>query len=135
MTKCGRYGTATFDYNPSTIRDSVKRSLERLRTDYFDVVHLHDVEFVCEEVAPRRTGIHTSALDDEKEDYGLLECDEDKIRGEGDQKILDAFAELRKMKEEGLIKHIGITGAFYKVYFSVCNTHSAKDIHCIPCSG
>ncbi|KAJ7067964.1 Aldo/keto reductase [Mycena amicta] len=114
MTKCGRYGMSNFDYSPATIRDSVKRSLERLRTDYLDVVHLHDVEFVSQEVAPRRTGTHTSALGAEKEEYGLLEGEEGKIRGEGDQKILDAFAELRKMQDEGLIKYIGITG--YPLY-------------------
>ncbi|KAJ7499275.1 Aldo/keto reductase [Mycena latifolia] len=114
MTKCGRYGMAEFDYTPNRIRESVKRSLERLHTDYFDVVHLHDIEFVCTEVAPRRTGNHTSALSEDKAAYGLLEGEESKIRGDGDQRILDAFAELQKMKEEGLIKHIGITG--YPLY-------------------
>ncbi|KAJ7122795.1 Aldo/keto reductase [Mycena epipterygia] len=114
MTKCGRYGTADFDYYPGRIRESVKRSLERLRTDYLDVVHLHDIEFVCTEVAPRRTGDHTSALGEDKAAYGLMEGEESKIRGEGDQRILDAFAELRKMKDEGLIKHIGLTG--YPLY-------------------
>ncbi|KAF7313526.1 hypothetical protein HMN09_00508600 [Mycena chlorophos] len=110
MTKCGRFETNEFNYTPSTIRDSVKRSLQRLKTDYLDVVHLHDVEFVCEEVTPRRTGNHTSALGDEKEAYGLGEGEEGKVRGEGDRKILEAFAELRKMQEEGLIRHVGITG-------------------------
>ncbi|KAJ6567226.1 Aldo/keto reductase [Mycena vulgaris] len=114
MTKCGRYGMADFDYSPGKIRESVKRSLDRLHTDYLDVVHLHDIEFVCTEVAPRRTGNHLSALGEEKAAYGLLEGEESKIRGEGDQKILDAFAELQKMKEEGLIKHIGMTG--YPLY-------------------
>ncbi|KAJ7087198.1 Aldo/keto reductase [Mycena belliarum] len=114
MTKCGRYGMADFDYTPSKIRETVKRSLERLRANYFDVVHLHDIEFVCAEVAPRRTGNHTSALGEEKAAYGLLEGEESKIRGPGDQKVLDAFAELQKMKEEGLIKHIGVTG--YPLY-------------------
>ncbi|EDR12522.1 galactose dehydrogenase, partial [Laccaria bicolor S238N-H82] len=74
MTKCGRYGVASFDYSPATIRASVKQSLERLKTNYLDVVYLHDVEFVC------------------------------------DQLVLDAFAELRKLQEEGLIRRIGITG-------------------------
>ncbi|KAF7353094.1 hypothetical protein MVEN_01277400 [Mycena venus] len=114
MTKCGRYGMADFDYTPARIRESVKRSLERLHTDYLDVVHLHDIEFVCTEVTPRRTGNHTSALGEEKAAYGLLEGEESQIRGEGDQRILDAFAELRKMQEEGLIKYIGITG--YPLY-------------------
>ncbi|KAJ7781614.1 Aldo/keto reductase [Mycena metata] len=114
MTKCGRYGMAEFDYTPTRIRASVKRSLERLHTEYLDVVHLHDVEFVGTEVAPRRTGIHASALLEEKAGYGLLEGEEATVRGEGDQRILDAFAELQKMKDEGLIKHIGITG--YPLY-------------------
>ncbi|KAJ7162580.1 Aldo/keto reductase [Mycena crocata] len=114
MTKCGRYGMSDFDYSPSRIRDSVKRSLERLHTDYLDVVHLHDIEFVCTEVAPRRTGNHTSALVEDKEAYGLTEGREGNVRGEGDQRVLDAFAELQKMKDEGLIKHIGVTG--YPLY-------------------
>jgi diketogulonate reductase-like aldo/keto reductase len=33
-----------------------------------------------------------------------------KVWGEGDQKVLDGFKELQKMKDEGLIKSIGITG-------------------------
>lgn len=51
-----------------------------------------------------------SALGEDKAAYGLMEGEEDTVRGEGDQRILDAFAELQKMKDEGLIKHIGITG-------------------------
>lgn len=46
MTKCGRYGVWEFDYSPSTVRKSVKRSCARLGVDYLDVVYLHDVEFV-----------------------------------------------------------------------------------------
>ncbi|KAJ7638485.1 Aldo/keto reductase [Roridomyces roridus] len=114
MTKCGRYGMADFDYSPGRIRDSVKRSLERLKIDYFDVVHLHDIEFVSTEVTPRRTGNHSSALGADRSAYGLGEGDEGKIRGDGDQRVLDAFHELQKMKEEGLIKNIGITG--YPLY-------------------
>ncbi|KAJ7237209.1 NADP-dependent oxidoreductase domain-containing protein [Mycena haematopus] len=114
MTKCGRNGKAEFDYTPARIRESVKRSLDRMHTDYLDVVHLHDIEFVCTEVTPRRTGTHTSALSEDKAAYGLMEGEEGQVRGEGDQKVLDAFAELRKMQEEGLIKHIGITG--YPLY-------------------
>ncbi|KAJ7667654.1 Aldo/keto reductase [Mycena polygramma] len=108
MTKCGRYGMGDFNYTPTKIRESVRRSLERLQTDYLDVVHLHDIEFVATEVTPRRTGDHTSALEEDKAAYGLLE--EEKAT----RKVLDAFAELRKMQDEGLIKHIGITG--YPLY-------------------
>lgn len=110
MTKCGRYGLASFDYAPTTIRESVQRSLSRLQTVYLDTVYLHDVEFVATPVLPRRTGNHMVAITNENDGYGLSVGREGTISGEGDQKILDAFAELRKLQEEGLIKHIGITG-------------------------
>jgi D-arabinose 1-dehydrogenase len=112
MTKCGRYGGGgfSFDYSPQNIRASVKRSLERLRTDYLDVVYLHDVEFVCERVGPRNAGNHLSALATDKGLYGLAEGDEGKVWGPRDQIVLDAFVELRKLKEEGLVKNIGISG-------------------------
>jgi len=110
MTKCGRYGVSSFDYSPTTIRESIKRSLRRLKTDYLDTVYLHDVEFVCTAISPRETGNHTSALSYEAIVYGLAEGDEAKVRGEGDQKILDAFHELQKLQHEGLVKKIGITG-------------------------
>lgn len=45
-TKCGRIAADEFDYSPDWIRRSIRRSLERLGTDYLDVVFCHDVEFV-----------------------------------------------------------------------------------------
>ncbi|SCU94547.1 LADA_0G09230g1_1 [Lachancea dasiensis] len=45
-TKVGRIRLDEFDYSRASIRSSVMRSCERLRTDYLDVVFLHDVEFV-----------------------------------------------------------------------------------------
>lgn len=110
MTKCGRYSVSSFDYSPTTIRESVKRSLQRLKTDYLDTAYLHDVEFVCTAVSPRETGNHASALKNESTAYGLAEGDEAKIRGEGDQKILDAYHELQELQREGLVRKIGITG-------------------------
>lgn len=112
MTKCGRYGAAVadMDYAPKTVRASVERSLTRLNTDWLDTVYLHDVEFVCTSVQPRQAGNHLSALTTEAKEYGLAEGQEAIVWGEGDRIILDAVAELRKMKKEGLIKHIGITG-------------------------
>jgi len=113
MTKCGRYGTdplKDFDYSPSTVRKSVERSLLRLNTSYLDTVYLHDVEYVSNVVMPRMDGNHVLALTEEREMYGLAEGQEGRVLGEGDQKVLDGFMELRKMKDEGLIKNIGITG-------------------------
>ncbi|KAI8984995.1 Aldo/keto reductase [Trametes punicea] len=111
MTKCGRYGPkqSDFDYSPATIRASIKRSLERLHTNYLDTVYLHDVEFVCTPVGPN-SGNHLASLSDKCAEYGLAEGQEGKIWGEGDQKILDAVAELRKLQDEGIVKHVGISG-------------------------
>ncbi|KAI0460920.1 hypothetical protein LJB42_001456 [Komagataella kurtzmanii] len=48
-TKVGRVKLNDFDYSPAWIQASILRSLERLHTDYLDLVHLHDVEFVEED--------------------------------------------------------------------------------------
>jgi L-galactose dehydrogenase len=45
-TKAGRYGTDTFDYSGHRILKSVDESLQRLHTDYVDILFLHDIEFV-----------------------------------------------------------------------------------------
>lgn len=113
MTKCGRYGStrADFDYSPATLRASVQRSLKRLNTTYLDAVYLHDVEFVATQVGPREDGHPTDALkEDNLETYGLADGQESKVWGEGDQLVLDGLAELQKMKDEGIVKAIGITG-------------------------
>ncbi|EIN10333.1 Aldo/keto reductase [Punctularia strigosozonata HHB-11173 SS5] len=115
MTKCGRYGPWDFDYSPATIRASVMRSLERLNTPYLDVVFLHDLEFVATPVPPPTaaegsSGRHALALTEKVAEYGLEPGSEGKVWGEGDQKVLDAIAEMRKMQDEGLIKNVGIAG-------------------------
>jgi D-arabinose 1-dehydrogenase len=46
LTKVGRIKSAQFDYSRAWVRQSVRRSLERLHTDYLDLVYCHDVEFV-----------------------------------------------------------------------------------------
>ncbi|KAG9103206.1 hypothetical protein FRC06_011795 [Ceratobasidium sp. 370] len=114
-TKCGRYGNSAedFDYSRGTIRKSIERSLERLGTTYLDVVFLHDTEFVCTPVRPADpTGNPTKVLEDPAHcaAWGLQPEDRDRVRGEGDQKIIDAFDELKKMKDEGTIRAIGLTG-------------------------
>ncbi|SJM88600.1 probable D-arabinose 1-dehydrogenase [Zygosaccharomyces bailii] len=45
-TKVGRIQLDEFDYSRKHVRFSVHRSCERLKTDYLDLVYLHDVEFV-----------------------------------------------------------------------------------------
>ncbi|MFZ0590009.1 MAG: aldo/keto reductase [Bryobacteraceae bacterium] len=44
-TKCGRYDTASFDYSAERTKRSAEESLRRLRTDYLDILHVHDIEF------------------------------------------------------------------------------------------
>lgn len=74
ITKAGRRGPADFDYTRQGIRASVERSLKRLGTEYLDLVHCHDVEFVSQEA------------------------------------VLEAIAELRLLREEGLVRYVGVSG-------------------------
>jgi len=54
-TKCGRYGAADFDFSAERVTRSIDESLARLRTDYVDVLHAHDVEFGDREVILHET--------------------------------------------------------------------------------
>ena len=45
-TKAGRYGESSFDYSYDRILRTVDESLQRLQTDYLDILLLHDFEFV-----------------------------------------------------------------------------------------
>jgi L-galactose dehydrogenase len=44
-TKPGTYGEDTLDYSRARIRRSVAESAARLGTDYFDLIHIHDIEY------------------------------------------------------------------------------------------
>jgi L-galactose dehydrogenase len=44
-TKPGTYGEDTFDYSRARIRKSIEESAERLGSDYFDLIHIHDIEY------------------------------------------------------------------------------------------
>jgi L-galactose dehydrogenase len=44
-TKPGSYGEDTLDYSRDRIRKSIEQSAERLGTDYFDLIHIHDIEY------------------------------------------------------------------------------------------
>ncbi|MCQ4085466.1 aldo/keto reductase [Saccharibacillus sp. JS10] len=49
-SKAGRYGEAEFDFTAKRIFSSVEESLQRLQTDYLDILFLHDIEFVSPEI-------------------------------------------------------------------------------------
>jgi L-galactose dehydrogenase len=56
-TKCGRYGTDTFDFSEERITHGLEDSLRRLQTDHVDLLQAHDVEFadvdqIVEETIP-----------------------------------------------------------------------------------
>lgn len=44
-TKCGRYGMEDFDFSYNRVLQSIDESLKRLRTDYVDILQIHDIEF------------------------------------------------------------------------------------------
>jgi L-galactose dehydrogenase len=44
-TKCGRYGFDEFDFSETAVVSGFEASLRRLRTDYVDILQVHDVEF------------------------------------------------------------------------------------------
>jgi L-galactose dehydrogenase len=48
-TKCGRNGLMDFDFSYNSIIASADASLKRLRTDYVDLMQLHDIEFGSKE--------------------------------------------------------------------------------------
>ncbi len=44
-TRPGSYGEDTLDYSRARIRRSIEESAERLGTEYFDLIHIHDIEY------------------------------------------------------------------------------------------
>lgn len=46
LTKVGRIAGEEFDYSKEWVRQSISKSLDRLHTEYLDLVYCHDVEFV-----------------------------------------------------------------------------------------
>ncbi|KAH9816089.1 NADP-dependent oxidoreductase domain-containing protein [Melampsora americana] len=101
LTKCGRYGPKLkdFDYTPNRIRHSIEESCKLMYTSYLDVVYLHDIEFIAEEVKDLNLLTHQSILEHQIESLG-----------KGDEIILEAIQTLFQLKQEGKIKKVGISG-------------------------
>lgn len=74
-TKLGRYDAAHFDFSAKRVVESVDISLHRMKTDHFDIMLCHDIEFV-----------------------GL------------NQIVEETLPALRKIKEQGKVRFIGISG-------------------------
>jgi len=56
-TKCGRYGPEQFNFSAATVVQEFEASLQRLQTEYVDLLQVHDIEFglieqVIEETLP-----------------------------------------------------------------------------------
>jgi L-galactose dehydrogenase len=74
-TKCGRYDTNHFDFSAARVAASLEESLRRLRTDYVDILHAHDIEFADRE-----------------------------------QIVNETLPAMRRLKEQGKARLIGVTG-------------------------
>jgi L-galactose dehydrogenase len=74
-TKLGRYDSAHFDFSARRVVESVDVSLHRLKTDHFDIMLCHDIEFV-----------------------------------EMTQIVNETLPALRKLKDQGKVRFIGISG-------------------------
>ncbi len=46
-TNPNSYGDDTLDYSRERIRRSIEESGARLGTEYFDIIHIHDIEYQC----------------------------------------------------------------------------------------
>lgn len=77
---------------------------------------LHDVEFVAEQPELlKQANRPKDALktdDDNVQKWELVPSNAGVPLGDGDRKIIDAFGVLVKLKEEGLILDIGISGTY-----------------------
>lgn len=76
---------------------------------------LHDVEFIANQPEVLLSANRpVEALTDESsaKAWGLGAEDKSTSLGEGDDKVINAFEALTKLKEEGLVRDIGISGRF-----------------------
>ncbi|WFD28117.1 D-arabinose 1-dehydrogenase (NAD(+)) [Malassezia nana] len=124
VTKCGRYGPNRhqFDYSPTRIRTSIAQSLERFGTTYLDGALLHDAEFVSDQPDTALTdqgrwlpaaavGLSDKYTPEEAlRLLGLAPEDAARIRGPGDEAVLQAARTLFDLKDAGVVRNVGISG-------------------------
>src|SRR5438045_2922836 len=80
-SKLGRYAPQHFDFSAKRVVESVDVSLERMKTDYLDIMLCHDIEFV-----------------------------------DMQQIIDETLPALRKLKQQGKVRFIGISGYPMKMF-------------------
>jgi len=81
-TKMGRYTATKFDFSGKMVEKSIAESMERLQTDYLDLVSIHDFEFV---------GFYP-----------------DENKGSLEQIWKETLPALEEQKEKGTISHYGL---------------------------
>ena len=91
-TKLGRYDAAHFDFSAKRVAESVDVSLHRMKTDHFDIVLCHDIEFV-----------------------------------ELSRIVQETLPALRKLKEQGKVRFIGISGYPMNAIFFSSHDFSGTD--------
>ncbi|WFD24220.1 D-arabinose 1-dehydrogenase (NAD(+)) [Malassezia equina] len=124
VTKCGRYGPlrSQFDYSPERIRSSIEQSLQRLGTTYLDGALLHDAEFVSDQpeialtnegrwLAASAVGLSDTYTPEEaRRLLGIAPEEAARIRGPGDEAVLQAARTLFELKDAGIVRNVGLSG-------------------------
>ena len=128
ITKCGRYGPdrVHFDYSPERVERSLRESCQRLGTPYLDAGLLHDAEFVADQppvdrepdgpwLPAQAVGVECArakprTTEEARALLGIRDADAATVRGPGDEKVLAAVRTLFKLKDEGLLRNVGISG-------------------------
>ncbi|ORX40709.1 NADP-dependent oxidoreductase domain-containing protein [Kockovaella imperatae] len=122
LTKVGKYGPSPPEhmYDEKTVRKSVENSLRRLKTDYLDVVYLHDVEFVTPYKVPAGHHLESPPTD--------LLTPPIKSLGPGEDNVLEGLRTLRALQAEGTIRAIGIAGYTLPVLLRIALLAASTDI-------
>nr|ODN89243.1 galactose dehydrogenase [Cryptococcus depauperatus CBS 7855] len=102
ITKVGKYGPNPKDHiwEPEVLKASVNRSLQRLGTDYLDVVYLHDVEYALP--LPSYSGKSVMHLQKVLSQPPVPIAEE--------SKILEGIATLRQLQSQAKVTLVGIAG-------------------------
>lgn len=104
-TKVGRYGEADFDFSAGRVTSSVVESLRRLNLDYLDIIHCHDIEF------GNLDQVLMAAVPVDAAGCTVLQrtcaCPFPRVN---QQVINETLPALQKLKAQGLVRFIGITG-------------------------